>query len=383
MKKIAILGGYFDPMTQAHLAMAETVIEEDIADKVLIVPTIVDYHKPYGHTSWLNHDEREYVIREMVNQSVCREHIDIDLVDYNDLRMVRADLAETFQKSRRFIHTLMRIKSAYPTDTEFFFIIGSDQAGEFDRWFQYEEILKNATPIVFNGRAGQMLELDRIFCPYEFIELRLDPSKYGLMSSTKIREKMKGKSPSYYLAHLGEELIAKTPIFDLVRKPEVQDGFRPVGLNCPDWVTVIATRKCTDHKDVDTEVLMVRQLRYGVMQKMEEFVCGQVEPNEPPMAAAIRELEEETGYKIPVAENLSRVRELGSLYPNPAFQNNTMHYYWIVLDGLKPGTQKLDEHERIETFWAPMADAEAHVQTGLMAAGLHLLKEYKEKKNGK
>ena len=52
----------------------------------------------------------------------------------------------------------------------------------------------------------------------------------------------------------------------------------------------------------------------------------------------------------------------------------------IVLDDLDPGIQKLDEHEIIETFWAPMADAEAHVQTGLMAAGLHLLKEYKEKK---
>ena len=60
-----------------------------------------------------------------------------------------------------------------------------------------------------------------------------------------------------------------------------------------------------------------------------------------------------------------------------------MHYYWIVLDGLEPGTRKLDEHERIETFWAPIADAEAHVRTGLMAAGLHLLNEYKEKKNGK
>ena len=370
-------------MSLAHLAMAETVIEEGIADKVLIVPTIVDYHKPNGHTSWLNYDERAYVIREMINRSVCREHIDVDLVDYDDLRTVRADLAETFQKSRRFIHTLMRIKAAYPTDTKFFFIIGSDQAGEFDRWFQYEEILKNATPIVFNGRAGQMLELDRIFCPYEFVELRLDPSKYGLMSSTKIREKMKGRSPNYYLDHLGEELIAETPIFDLVCKPEVQAGFRPVGLNCPDWVTVIATRKCTDHKDVDTEVLMVRQLRYGIMQEMEEFVCGQVEPNESPETAAIRELEEETGYRIPVAENLSRVRELGRLYPNPAFQNNTMHYYWIVLDGLEPGTKKLDEHERIETFWAPLTDAEAHVRTGLMAAGLYLLNEYKEEKNGK
>lgn len=383
MKKIAILSGTFDPFHLAHLAMAETVIEEGIADKVLIVPTIVDYHKPYGHTSWLLPGDRLYVIREMINRSVCREHIEIDCADYDALDKIRPEYRESFQAYRRFINTLIEIKGKYPADTEFLFIIGTDQAYEFHNWFQYEQILKLATPVVFNGRAEQMLELDRIFRPYEFIELKLDPSKYGFMSSTKIRKEMKGKSPSYYLDHLGEELIAETPIFDLVRKPEVQAGFRPVGLNCPDWVTVIATRKCTDHKDVDTEVLMVRQLRYGVMQEMEEFVCGQVEPNESPETAAIRELEEETGYRIPAAENLSRVRELGSLYPNPAFQNNTMHYYWIVLDGLEPGTKKLDEHEKIETFWSPIADAEAHVRTGLMAAGLHLLNEYKEKKNGK
>ena len=376
MKKIAILGGTFDPFHLAHLAMAETVIEEGIADKVLIVPTIVDYHKPNGHTSWLSRDERAYVIREMINRSVCREHIDVDLVDYDDLRTVRADLAETFQKSRRFIHTLMRIKAAYPTDTKFFFIIGSDQAGEFDRWFQYEEILKNATPIVFNGRAGQILELDRIFCPYEFVELRLDPSKYGLMSSTKIREEMKGRSASYYLDHLGEELIAKTPIFDLVRKPEVQAGFRPVGLNCPDWVMVIAT----NDKD---EYLFVKQLRYGVMEELDEFICGQVEAKEVPVQAAIRELKEETGYEIPDKEMGSRVDYLGSLYPNPAFQNNRMHFFHVDLSGVERGNTSFDEHELIESSWTDSKYVNRFRETGLMAAGLHLLNEYKEKKNGK
>lgn len=363
-------------MSLAHLAMAETVIEEGVADKVLIVPTIVDYHKPYGHTSWLIPGDRLYVIREMVNRSVCREHIEIDRADYDALGKIRPEYRESFQASRRFINTLIEIKGKYPANTEFLFIIGSDQAGEFDRWFQYEEILKNATPIVFNGRAGQFLDLNRIFCPYEYIELRLDPSKYGLMSSTKIREEMKGKSANYYLDHLGEELIAKTPIFDLVRKPEVQAGFRPVGLNCPDWVMVIAT----NDKD---EYLLVKQLRYGVMEELDEFVCGQVEAKEVPVQAAIRELKEETGYEIPDKEMGSRVDYLGSLYPNPAFQNNRMHFFHVDLSGVERGNTSFDEHELIESSWTDSKYVNRFRETGLMAAGLHLLNEYKEKKNGK
>jgi len=41
-----------------------------------------------------------------------------------------------------------------------------------------------------------------------------------------------------------KELIAHTKIFDVVLKDEVMPGFRPVGIDAPDWVMVVAESVC-------------------------------------------------------------------------------------------------------------------------------------------
>src|SRR5471030_1552475 len=46
----------------------------------------------------------------------------------------------------------------------------------------------------------------------------------------------------------------------------------------------------------DGTVLMERQYRYPLDQVFIEFPAGKIDPNEDPLVAARRELEEETGY---------------------------------------------------------------------------------------
>lgn len=364
--KIAILGGTFDPMTQAHLAMAEKVIEEKIADKVIIVPTIVTYHKPCGNKPWLDYADRCFVIREMILSSYCREYIELDCTDFDAIGRVSPCDRKAFQSSRRFIHTLLDIKAKYSADTKFFFIIGTDQAEKFSTWFQYKDILRIATPIVFNGREGSMLNLNRIFADYEFIELTLDLSKYGYVSSTKIRECMKGQTASYYIEHIGERIIARTPIFDLVEKSIVQPGFRPIGINSKDWVSVFVER--------DGKVLCVKQLRYGTMQECEELPCGMIEDGEVPKCAAMRELLEETGYNIP---DWRDVVYLGKYAANPAFMNNYMHYFYVNLDKVTYDYEEPnpDEHEKLQVYWKDrkqfVEDFEKSCGSAIMAAMLY------------
>jgi len=78
---------------------------------------------------------------------------------------------------------------------------------------------------------------------------------------------------------------------------------------CPDWCNVVAE---TD----DGHLVMVFQYRYGTDEVSLEIPGGVIDPGEDPMAAARRELREETGYEAEHWELLSVVD------PNPAFQGN-------------------------------------------------------------
>lgn len=147
------------------------------------------------------------------------------------------------------------------------------------------------------------------------------------------------------------EVIAHTKIFNLIRKDEVMPGFRPVGLDAPDWVTVIAEK--------DGKFLMTKQLRFGLMKEVEEFVCGTVDDGEDPKTTARRELQEETGYTISEGD----ITFLGKVAPNPAFLNNFMYIFYVNLDQtfyIKK-TANPGEHERLTSKWMPKESVVASV----------------------
>ena len=74
-----------------------------------------------------------------------------------------------------------------------------------------------------------------------------------------------------------------------------------------------------------------------------------VEPNELPRDAAARELREETGISV----DADKLIPLGTMNPNPAFMDNTMHLFALDLDvyTFEECPVDLDEHEQIEVSW--------------------------------
>ena len=100
------------------------------------------------------------------------------------------------------------------------------------------------------------------------------------------------------------------------------------------WANVLALTK-------NNEVVLVKQYRHGVCDVFWEFPGGVVEDSEDPVEGVKRELLEETGYAA------SNIMQVGKLYPNPAFQTNTI-YCFIALDAEKVSEQKLDAGEDIE-----------------------------------
>lgn len=93
------------------------------------------------------------------------------------------------------------------------------------------------------------------------------------------------------------------------------------------------------HTD-DGRIVLVRQYRYGVKQFLWELVAGGLEPGEKPLAAARRELLEETGYRA------KKLRLLFDFFPSPGILTEKM--FLVEATGLTRSKAQPDPDERIK-----------------------------------
>jgi len=106
----------------------------------------------------------------------------------------------------------------------------------------------------------------------------------------------------------------------------------------------------------DGRVLLVRQYRHAVGNFLWELVAGRIEPGEAPLAAARRELREETGYTA------ERFRKLLDVFPTPGFVSERMVVY--AVEGLRPGDARPEADERIVARRFPLRQLEAMMRRG-------------------
>ena len=84
------------------------------------------------------------------------------------------------------------------------------------------------------------------------------------------------------------------------------------------------------------KIIMVTQHRYPVDKSLLELPAGKLDKNENPFDCAIRELEEETGYKS------DNVKEIGTIYTTPG---STEKLWIYIAKDLKPGNHNREEGE--------------------------------------
>ena len=121
---------------------------------------------------------------------------------------------------------------------------------------------------------------------------------------------------------------------DLVDVPRGADGIRQYEIvRHPGAVVVVPVRD-------DGSILLIRNDRVAVGERLLEFPAGKLEPGEAPVVAAGRELEEETGYRA------AEVDPIGTFYTSPGFASERMHAF--VARGLQHVGQRLEPGEMIE-----------------------------------
>jgi 8-oxo-dGTP pyrophosphatase MutT (NUDIX family) len=140
-----------------------------------------------------------------------------------------------------------------------------------------------------------------------------------------------------------------------VREDEVEDprdgSLRSrVYIDSVDWVNVIPVTAAG-------KVVLIRQFRFGTWSNTLEIPGGMVEPGEDPAAAAVRELEEETGFRP------QHVKELGWVHPNPALQGNRC-FSFLALGCEKVHDGRPDSGEDIQVVLRDRPDVPGMIRAG-------------------
>lgn len=111
----------------------------------------------------------------------------------------------------------------------------------------------------------------------------------------------------------------------------------------------------------DGSVLLVRQYRYATGGWLLEVPAGKLDAGEPPEVCAIREVEEETGFRA------GRLDPLGWIWTTPGFTDERI---WLYLArDLVPATQNLQQDEVLSVVTMPVGEAVEKAARGEIVDG--------------
>lgn len=122
------------------------------------------------------------------------------------------------------------------------------------------------------------------------------------------------------------------------------------------------------------DVVLVRQFRHAARQILLEIPAGTLEPDEDPLVAARRELQEEIGYRP------GTLTPLGGEYTAPGYTSEYIHLY--LATDLVESRLSQDDDEFLEVVTLPFDDVlrdvlsgsitDGKTQLGLLLAAHHL-----------
>jgi nicotinate-nucleotide adenylyltransferase len=142
--RLGIFGGSFDPVHNAHLAIARACQNQAKLDEIWFTPTAIQPLKHNGpHASNRHRVEMlRLAVQDEPSWRVCTIEID------------RGGLSYT-------VDTLSRIQEEIP-DADLFFLIGADALHDVAKWREPREIFRMATPLVVRRAAQPPADLQQL-----------------------------------------------------------------------------------------------------------------------------------------------------------------------------------------------------------------------------
>jgi nicotinate-nucleotide adenylyltransferase len=169
--RLAIFGGTFDPIHNAHLAVAREAADRFHLDRVLFIPADRPPHKEHGARA--PYEDRVRMA---------------ELATAGDPRFRVSRLEQDTVRSYS-IDTIGKVRAELRPEDELFFIIGADAFAEIHTWRRWPEVAASVRFIVVS-RPNSVYDPPP-GVPFE----RLDTLSLQISSSEIRRELAEGKSP--------------------------------------------------------------------------------------------------------------------------------------------------------------------------------------------
>jgi len=153
------------------------------------------------------------------------------------------------------------------------------------------------------------------------------------------------------------ELKKSRPVFDgKVVRLSLDEVRLPGGNSCE--LEMIRHPGAAAVVPVDSEgnVLLVRQFRYATAGWLLEVPAGKLDPGEQPESCAVREVEEETGFRP------GRLIPMGWIWTTPGFTDEKIWLYLAI--ELRPGRQELQDDEVLTVERIDLAEAVSRAAEG-------------------
>lgn len=113
--------------------------------------------------------------------------------------------------------------------------------------------------------------------------------------------------------------------------------------------------------DTERRVCLVRQYRHAAGGWIWELPAGKLEPDEPPIETAQREITEEAGIRAALWESL------GGVISSPGVFTEIVHLY--LATGLESVPPQLEPGELLEVHWVPLEEACRRALSGEISDG--------------
>lgn len=207
---------------------------------------------------------------------------------------------------------------------------------------------------------------------------QLPAIRYGYVVALTTEDLSQNPLVYYSMKIQNEELILKEGVY--VEKATVADeagnSFSRYRVNRPDVAAVLVFNTETQR------IVLTKQFRYAVRGKQEEdiveIVAGRLDDGETPEEGAVRETEEEIGYRVK-KENLTL---LVNCFATPGYSSERLNIFYATVtnaDKINAGGGLEDEHEQIELVELTVQEFRQMVEEGKLEdaktyiAGLYVL----------
>lgn len=138
--RLALFGGTFDPIHNAHLAVARDAADHFQLDQVWLIPNAIPPHK-------LRQATASYADRLAMTELAAQA----------DPRFRASRLEEGTKKSYS-IDTIERVRRQVAASDEIYFLIGADAFSEISTWYRWHDVVQQVEFIVLS-RPGYAYDI--------------------------------------------------------------------------------------------------------------------------------------------------------------------------------------------------------------------------------